>query len=195
MSRFHLIGICVFVLFATSASATPIITVGSHDLLPDKANQPVDINVTGGDLVPGLNLYLQVNDGTSGPTIQSIDVLSGTIFDGNNTGESSGALGGNASLPYWNGYATTTTSNGTVSADGLLATVMIDTTGLTAGMWSLDVDFDYGTSRYTSDFTSFVPATLVNGSINIVPEPGSLLLLLSAAIGLTGWQLCRRRRG
>ena len=195
MCRFPLLLISVFLFAASQASATPIITVGSHDLLPDKANQPVDINVTGGDLVPGLDLFLQVGDGDAGPQIQTVDVLTGTIFADNNTGESLVAIGGSGSLPYWNAYAATTTSNGTVSADGLLATVMIDTTGFTAGMWTLSVDFDYGGSHYASDFASDAPVTLVNGSINIVPEPGSLLLLFSAAIGLARWQWRRRRRG
>jgi hypothetical protein len=198
MSRFHPLWISALVLAASQASATPIITVGSHDLLPNTANQWVNIfssdDGTGSNLVQGINLYLQVGDGTAGPEIQAIDVLAGTIFA--TTGwQSSGALGGSYSLPYWNGYGTTGfLSGGSVADNGLLATVKIDTTGFTAGTWNLSADFDYGVDYYASDFAGVTP-TFRNGSISIVPEPAGLLLLLMAAAGLAVRQWRLRREG
>src|SRR3989304_2976478 len=71
----------------------PVIEVGEHVLLPDQADQAIDIYVSGGDLVQGVNLNIQVADGgpeaggsINGPVIQDLRILEGTIFAGNNTG-------------------------------------------------------------------------------------------------------------
>lgn len=193
MSRFQWVAIIAILLLAGQASATPILTVGDYNLNANQANQAVSVYVSGGDAVSGLNFYLQVGDGTAGPLIQSIDLLTGTIFASNNTGQSSAKIGG--SLPYWN-YGktvfTTIDDNGqtTVGANGLLATVKIDTTGLSAGTWTLKADFEYGGDSYTSDFAG-TPATIVNGSIHIVPEPGTLALLVVGLAGLVAWRRWR----
>ena len=123
----------------------PVIDVGDHFLLPNTPGQQIQIFVTGGDEVQGLNFNVQVEDGgpevsqwnggpgIDGPEITTIDVESG-IFNGNNNGavnpESPSVI------PQWEGrYITTET--GTVIADGLLATITVDTTGFTEGSFSL----------------------------------------------------------
>ena len=72
----------------------PVIDTGDHYLLPDTPNQQIQILVSGGDLVQGLNFNSQIGDGgpelggvIDGPHITDIDVENGTIFDDNNTGQ------------------------------------------------------------------------------------------------------------
>jgi hypothetical protein len=181
--------------FAGIASAAPIITVGAHNLLPNTPNQPVTISVSGGDAVQGVNFEVQVADGgpeagaalgngshIDGPSIQSVDILTGTIFGPNNTGP--GGAGGVVPQFY---EATTTTASSTVSANGLLATILLDTTGFTSGTFELRLA---NTVNGTTDFSG-VPATITNGSVSIVPEPGTLGL---AGVGIASGLLARRRR-
>jgi hypothetical protein len=167
---------------AAAAMAAPTIDVGSHLLLPNTPHQAITIDVTGGDAVQGLNFYAQIADGT-GPKIESVDLLAGTIFASNNTGQQNPE-----SLPQTL-FASTTTSAGTVAADGVLATLWIDTTGFNVGdgPWSLNL---VGTDDSDTDFAG-VFADVTNGMIDIqaVPEPATLGLLSIGALGLL-----RRRR-
>lgn len=66
----------------------PVIDVGDHYLLPDTPGQQVQVWVTSGDAVEGVNFNSQIGDGLSGgPVLQDIDLENGTIFEGNNTGQ------------------------------------------------------------------------------------------------------------
>src|SRR5438445_10211088 len=83
------------ILFITTvAVATPTIVVGNHVLLPNKGGQNVVIPVTGGDQVMGANVNVQVADGglpnggtIVGPAITGLDLVTNTIFTGNNDGQ------------------------------------------------------------------------------------------------------------
>ncbi len=161
-------------MMAVSVTAAPMIDVGHHFLQPNQAGQAIDLYVTGGDMVSGLNLWVQVGDGgpertllgldpgTAGPHITSIDIKTGTIFAGvtdepvNNQvipqlGDVSLALLG--AVP-------------SVAANGRLATVYFDTTGWTSGTWDLSLTniLDLGLD---SDFAG-ISALITNGSIEIL---------------------------
>lgn len=69
-------------LWVSTSQASLIVNAGDHQLQPNTPAQQVKIQVTGGDSIAGLNLYLQVGDGTTGPQITGIDLLDGTIFEG-----------------------------------------------------------------------------------------------------------------
>jgi hypothetical protein len=178
----RIMGFVVLLCLPRTIWATPVIVVGEHELLADTADQLIEIMVSGGDSVQGLNLRLQVADGGThpdaggsidGPKISNIDLVSGTIFDGNNTGQN-----GLLSLPQvW--VQSITTANGMVAADGMLATVMIDTTGF------MDGEFDLRVGETLDGATDFagVPVDITDGSIRIVPEPASFLGML-AGIGM-----------
>jgi hypothetical protein len=108
-----------------------------HTLLPNLPGQQVQIFATGGEAVSGIDFFVQIGDGgptvggdDTGPTITSLDLVNGTIFAANN----SGVFTDPAPL-IW-GAATTTTSE-TVPVNGLLATLTIDTTGLSTGQFDL----------------------------------------------------------
>ncbi len=131
---------CLLVLAAACpALAGPTIDVGDIELLPGTAGQEVQFYATAtvDDLVQGLNFYIQIADGgpeaaaielasdpgIEGPHITGVDLLTGTIFEGNNDGQ----YGGTSPLPQlWD--ANVSTVEGTVVANGLIATVTFDTT-------------------------------------------------------------------
>ena len=171
-------GFVVLLCVSRTIFAAPVVVVGEHELLANTADQLIEIMVHGGDPVQGVNLRLQVADGGThpdaggsidGPKISSIDLVAGTIFDGNHTSQNS-----LLSLPQvW--VQSITTANSTVAADGVLATVMIDTTGFLEG------EFDLWAGNTLDGATDFagIPAEITEGSIRIVPEPASLFGLLT----------------
>ncbi len=192
------IGLCIVgvlggLLGASGAQATPIIDVGDHQLLPNTPGQTVWIFVHGGDLVQGLNFNIEVAPG--GPAIQDVDILQGTIFEGNNTGTSDLDGPHPDAWPFWEGRYTTVLA-GHVVAEGLLATVTFDTTGLDRGRWDLWMS---ATQNGPTDFAG-MPAVIFDGSVTvgegpgpIIPEPSSLAVLLAGALGaLVFWRRGRR---
>jgi len=177
--------VAVLALGCSSAFATPIIDVGDHVVnINDPATWAIPIYVTGGDSVQGCDLNVQIGDGgpdaggTTGPQITAVD-LEGGIFAGNNNGQND--LG---SIPQVAMYSITTKS-GSVGADGLLTTVTIDPNGFTTGTWPLKL---HGTLNGPTDFAPG-QATITDGTITLVPEPASLVLL-----GLGTLAVIRRRR-
>jgi len=176
--------ICIIVVLglSTVAVALPNINVGTHYVLPNQAGQTISIYVTGAALVQGLEFNVQIGGGTSGPTFQNVDILTGTIFAGalNNTGINIASY-----IHPRNAYqGTTTPGSTTVSTNGLLATLTIDTTGLYSGEYSLSlINTDEGRTNFAGVYTDITDGSLV------IPEPTSLLIILASS-GL----LIRRRR-
>ena len=182
-----LVSLCI----VATASAEPVIDVGNHSLFPNMAGQEIQIFVTGGTPVQGLNFYIQVADGgpeaaalglipppgIDGPAITGLDLLSGTIFEDNNTEQRSGPF-----LPQFRDGLTSTVE-GTVLASGLLATVTFDTTGFTTLGQQWELRLTNVVEHVGTDFAT-IPATIHNGAITIVPEPSSIVLLLLAAVGM-----------
>lgn len=183
-------------LFFSAVSFGSVLTVGDVELIENRSNQVIEFFVTGtGETAPGLNFNIQVGDGGTagggsivGPAITGLDIISGTIFDGNNTGQAGLGAG---TVPQVAG-ATTTTNSGTVEPDGLLATVTFDTTGFGLGTGP----FDLLLSDTLNGMTEFPFASddlvVTDGRILIVPvpEPAGLILFLSGGACM----FFRRRR-
>lgn len=179
----------VVLIAAGGASADMYIDVGNVMLLPDTPGQTVQIMVStdAADMVGGCNLNAEIAGGgpayggVAGPVITAVDMEAGTIFAGNNTGQTD--LGSLAQLAT---YSIVTTS-GTVPADGLLVTLTIDTTGFTTpgSTWTLALG---QTLNGLTDFAP-TPAIISEGTIQLIPEPASLALM-----ALAGAALLRRRR-
>jgi hypothetical protein len=149
----------------------PQVAVGEHRLLPGQANQAIPIYVTGGIPVQGINFNVQIQDATgtlAGPTIQDLDILTGTIFAGNNTGaeEDPDGSGVDDQVPQLE-FRDTTTLADTVIAEGLIGTLLIDTSGFTDGSWDLVMSL---TLNGPTNFT-VVPAVVIDGSITIDQLP------------------------
>src|SRR5262249_17756432 len=110
--------------------ATPMVIVGTHLLLPNERGQTIQLFVSGGDPVAGLNGKFMTGDGgtaaggtRSAPAITSVDVVTGTIFAGNSIADAPGLPGFFSSRQYWE--INNITIADTVAADGLLATLTI----------------------------------------------------------------------
>lgn len=181
---------CIALVAAVPAWGDPIILVGEHILLPDTPGQSIEVYVSGTPAVQGLNLNVQLGPdpyATDGPVLSGLDILTDTIFAANNTGASNPEQGLGIDLPMFE-TRTTTTLSGTVVADGLLATMTVDTSGLQSGTWTLSLS---NTLNGPTDFAG-LSAIITDGSIHIVPEPATLLLALTALVGFIAFR--RRSR-
>ena len=191
------------------AAAGPVSIVAGNHLLPDDGGtHTIQIRAFGPGGLQGVKLNIAVggggasSGGTDGPAIDLIDAQSaGTIFFGNasaSTFFTSGQLG-------VEGF---TTLGGTEDADAngnLLAFVTINLAGynagsagdLGAGKWTFKVSGVPGILFPTSDWNGSAGITpvMVDGSIQIVPEPGSIVLCLFAAAGVAIVAIRRRRAG
>jgi len=193
-------GLALAFALASSAPGALMIEVGDYSLQPNLAGQAVDIYVTGGDEVQGVNFYVEV--GAGGPPIQDLVIFDDAgpkpyIFDYNNTGTTDLDGPHPDLVPLWEVRSTTTIPPNSVSAAGLLATIVFDTTGISGGgPWALTL------SPSEPPETDLPPAMpeLVSGTVRIagaplvIPEPSTLFiwsLLAGLGIGLGWW---RRRR-
>jgi hypothetical protein len=172
LDRF-LSGAAVLCALSSATQAALIVDAGDHTLLPNTPGQTIQIFVSGGDQVSNMNLAVIIGDGSDSPLepdFTAVDILNGTIFAGNNTGTTGGVQSS-----QWI-YAGTTTISGTVSGNGLIGTLTLDTTGLSSGVFDLVLDDpDFG----PTDF-GLVPVTLINGSLTIQAAGPSISLSASA---------------
>ena len=177
---------------ATAQTSTvPSVVVGNHVLAPGLPGQTVQIFVTnsntGGFQIDGTDVSAAVADGgptyggVAGPQFPStppaapgVDLITGTIFASNHGDQQNIDV-----FPqYYHGGITT--SSGTVNANGLLATLTFDTTGIAPGIYSLKLahfkpplagpsgnDTDLGVDQ---NFEPILP-TVTNGNL-IVTYPG-----------------------
>jgi hypothetical protein len=229
MLKFIIAAILLAAATISHADVIPSIVVGSHTLLPNTPHQPVQIVITGGTAIVGADIYAMVGDGgpnnpsfgngpgpdgegvISGPTI-TVDMITDTIFQHTTY----------LSFPQpWVGQ---TIGDGiavgtSVSAQGLLGTIFVDTTGWFRGTWELDLGGGQG--LYDNDSspppgyigTMLVAPTnvihaahdqfgnpvegvnIVDGSITIVPEPSATMLLSIGVLGFIAliWRTRFRR--
>ena len=170
-------------------------------LVEETANQRVDFlvsNIAGKDY-DTFELFILLGDGgaaaggaDTGPRLTAVELGNpGTVFDGGTRGS---GLGGSQTDLLWADFIDSVTA----TADGVVGTMVFDTTGFAAGT-TLDIQFEnivlggqtFNTNFRNADTTEFVTSAS-NGIIRIVavPEPSSALLMF-AVTGLVG---LRRRR-
>jgi hypothetical protein len=119
----------VFVL----ANQLPQIVVGTHQILANEAEQRIPIYVTGLDRVTGFNLNAQLGDGSGGqaePKFHSVD-FAGGIWDAAGWSMTGGPVPG--ATQYAQASVVLTQPDVEVQADGLLCTLVVNTTGFAAG--------------------------------------------------------------
>jgi len=199
MHRKAFLALLAVLCVSATAYATPTVnaTNGGNpwDLQPNKAGQVIDIFVSGGDLVTGVDLALQIGDGSTGPLITSVDLWQAgdLMLFPNNTGSQGEAV----LLPDGNSFSGISTSSGSVAATGTLAHITISTVGIFSGSFPVSL-FNSVQGLPTDmppfdDITNAVPF-IVDGVLNIVPEPSSVVLGLFAAGGLCAVAIRRRRK-
>ena len=188
MRSFLTCGLTALLLtFVTPAGAAPTLDAGDHELAFNTSGQLVELFVTGGDLVDGLDLILEVGDGTEGPLITSVDLKTGTIF-------ASAEYIETAVVPP-PGRLTRTTVDGVtdVAATGKVANVTFDTTGIEPGDYPFELvavipEVDTFSTTFLRNGAP-VETTLVSGTLTVLPEPSALGFL-----GIAGLLLARRPR-
>ena len=213
--------LALMLCLAAVAQASPTITVGEYDLFLNTAGQTIVLYVS--DIVPnagdtaapgnvnGMVLSVAINEGgvayggTPGPIITSIDVDSGpSIWVAPNS-----PAGHNAPATFNDGQlaliAFTTVSGFVNVSDGILATLVIDTTGFGPGIHKLTltggvIADNLGDTELSGNLpdgteilynSSFFGETA--GEIFLDPEPSSVVLGLSAIVGF-GVVVLRKRR-
>jgi hypothetical protein len=163
------IGIAAWLLLRASVSAhAATVTAGQHFLAPNVPNQFITIQVTGGEAVFGVDLFLQIGDGGAagggddvGPTITAMDFGGVGVFAANNTGVFMDAT------PLLWGATTTTNPGTTVPANGRLAILAVSTVGISSGRYDLLLNPpSTGPTQFPGATT-----TLVNGWIQIGSPP------------------------
>jgi hypothetical protein len=187
--KMHLHTLIIWLTLLSPAMSEIIIYVGhDHTLQANSAGQEVRILVEGGDLVTGFNLRAQLGDGVGGatePVFESI-VFSGGVWDafaftpasGNAPPVDGAEQVAQTSVVFNN-------SGDQVAASGLIATLVIDTTGFGAGT-SFPLMLRNTQIGQDSDFIvtggGTQAATIFNGSINLIPEPATVVQLLILAV-------------
>lgn len=186
------------------------ISVGTHVLLPNTPNQNVWIYVTGSEPIAGEEFFAQIGDGgafiggtNTKPVFASVDIINNSIFAANNNGtygdpNGTNPPGSNAAHPLiW--VDGTTTSSGTVVANGQLAKLNIDTTGLSSGFFPLLLSGVanslglFNTTLYNANGNA-IALNITNGSLIVaVPTPGDFNL--NGAVDAADYVVWRRGLG
>lgn len=196
----------VLALIASWTQAAVLLPISTFDLAPNTPDQQIQFHFTsdGTAGAAGLEFNIQIADGgtgvggsISGPSITSIDLVTGTIFD-----SLSPNVTIDANFPQMQVHSLDLDSSTASIPPGqlLLATATIDTTGFsTIGQtWDLKLGgtlngdtrfFDAGASELGFDSIS-------NGSLRIanspVPEPEDYAMMAGA--GLVAFAAINRRK-
>jgi|GEM_PF-4204589 len=156
-----------FESFEQRRMLTAVVSVGDWIVADDVTELRLPIVVSGGDEIEGVNLRVQIDDGSmmpsSVPVIADLDLAgtsqSPTVW----TGRSNGDLGKDIT-PRIGTVWTDTLDGQMAKADGILAFIVLDLSDATIGTWSVSIlDTLAGSTELVS-----APATLLNGSISIV---------------------------
>lgn len=172
-------------------SATPTLL----PLQPQAAGQTVGLYIrnTGSALnLGGLDLKVGISGAASPkPAFTDINLLAGTVFTPGNS-SLSGDGANDAQLQYWSASINSINAPANLPGNGattLIGTLTFTTVGVQSGTWTLEL-FSPETDLLSPDGFS-QPMTLVNGSLEVVPEPGETLAV--AGLLLAGWAAFRRR--
>lgn len=162
---FRITSIVLCLLSFSVANADLVIDVGDIELAPKQPDQKIELFVSGDQLVQGLNFNIQIDGMGQLPSVTDVDLVGGTIFAANHRPPTQ--IADFPQLQVW----TIATSSGAVLADGLLATVTLDTTGVSNGIFELNL---LDTINGPTDFADpSLVVTISDGTLSVVPEPSS----------------------
>ena len=180
-----LIASLMILAVAGAASAAVTVTGGDHDLQPNTAGQTITIAIAtdASDMVTGSVANVQLGTGQSTPEITDIVMTLFASTNGDSGGFTSFAGSGYPGLGTNDFLCTAADGSDDVLGSGVLVTVTIDTTGFSTvgASWALDLSTLNGNLSIL--YTGSNPGTTVNdGTITIIPEPATMLLLGLGAV-------------
>jgi hypothetical protein len=153
----------------TGTVHSDVVVLGT--LLPDTPNQRVQIFSTQDVQITGLNLRVQLGDGTGAgvePVFNGMD-FTGSVFEGAATTVSGGPV--TDFEQFLQGSIVFNSTGQSASANGLLATLLIDTTGISTG----DFELSFAGTEIGADSVFILPggteqsAGLTEGVLRVVP--------------------------
>ncbi len=189
MLRKAFFAIALVASLSTSAFAVTNVAGGNHVFTVGTGFQtfPIIGSSNSGETLAGIDLYLVMD--ALGPIITNVNLITGTVFEPNNVGQ--GNFGAFLAPGLETAYFTTT-SAGSVPT-GVVALITIDTNSAAAGQYLLALESEtFGPSAVYNQVGA--PGTFTNGSVTLVPEPGSVIIALFGAAGLGAVAIRRRRR-
>jgi hypothetical protein len=193
-------------LAASSVARAAVVNVGANVLLADTPNQKITLLIAGVEQVAGEDFFAQIGDGGAAnhgtatkPVFTNVDILTNSIFAANSVGAqgdpNGSPSGSNAGHPLiW--VDGTVTAAGAVADTGVLATLTIDTTGVSSGTFALlltgvaDTLGGFDTTLRNSSGDP-IALSVTNGSITVLaPEP---TVASAIGAGAAGWLILARR--
>jgi hypothetical protein len=221
MKEWNISPVAMTILFSIVVPAQASVTVSFGDwyVQPESSIEiPIMITTDSADEINGVDLYVTVGDGNTGPApfataiemishlslpdpifgaVSSTQVTYGDpweVFPGNSQGFGGSSTGLKSATAV---YANATSGpNADVPAEGVLAYVEFSTAGVPAGVYNVKLENDelFGASLMVNIAGVMEPGRdyfLVPGMITVTPEPSSVLLGSFAAVSLS--VLCARR--
>ena len=160
----------VSITATTTANQAPVIEIGTISLIANASNQEVPIYVYGTDKVSGFILNAQLGDGQGGsaePVFQNVSFSEG-IWDGHNISITGGVVSGAAQ--FIQASVVINNTNEESLAEGLLCTLIINTTGFDPGetfdlkLSSTQIGVD---SQFILHQANELPVSIINGSVSL----------------------------
>ncbi len=188
--------LAVVCLTSTAVRGEVVVNAGDHQVAvgTTTVDLPVVITNTSSDVVTDMVGYAQLDDGGAllghprGPMVTSIS-YGGSIWETANSGFTSffGSVAPRSQVV--DPQVSLNAAGETVLADGTLFTLTVDLTGFTtAAGQSFPVllsNSNIGAGTAFQNMGSSVATTLLDGSITVVPEPSSVVMLLAGVLFLT----------
>jgi hypothetical protein len=184
---------------APSVQGQVFINVGAQTLAANSPTATLTFTIASGSSssVSGLNFNIQVGDGTVGPPITGVELITGTPFGAlASTQQPNGSQPAGNHAAFWN--VTTPGSPPatiTVGSGNKVATITFDTTGFNSGNWSLHLDATAnGPTTYLDSNGDPITTTITDGTLTIVPEPSTYAAVAGMACLAFGIFVRRARR-
>lgn len=190
-SKLKLVIMAISIASADAAMAAITVDVGNHFLDPGISGQSIEINVSTdtSDTIAGMNFLAEVVGPLSNPLISDVHFDSpGLLFFGNSDGYNQSF--GDGTIEQ--GSITVAIPDSEIPAAGVIR-VFFDTTSIAGiGNWSLRLTNVLDNSANSSSFIdsdgSIIDAIFTDGTIFVVPEPSSMVLMFMSALGAICWR-------